>query len=626
MAEAMRAAPPAAPAIPSGPGPAAAPAPAPAGVSGGAARWADALAAAALFALDPHGLGGVVLRALPGPVRDRWLAALRRLLPEGMPQRRLPPEVPDGRLLGGLDLAAALAAGRPVAERGLLAEADGGVLILAMAERAAPGMAARLGAALDRGEVAVERDGFAFRAPARFGLVALDEGMSPEEGVAEALHDRLAFALALDGIGLAEAAAPPGWDAAALAAARARLPGVTAEEGMLQAICGTAAALGIASLRAPLLALRAARAAAALAGRDHVAEEDVALAARLVLAPRATILPAPQETEEEEGEPPPPEEARADGADAPPPDGETPDPDSLDPEALQDLVLAAAAAAIPPDLLARLRLAGGALRRGGAQGKAGATRLSARRGRPVGTRAGELRAGARLSLIATLRAAAPWQALRRAARADMPGAAPRIEVRREDVRITRFRQNAETVAIFLVDASGSAALARLAEAKGAVEMLLADCYVRRDRVALIAFRGRTAELLLPPTNSLVRARRSLAGLPGGGGTPLATALDAAAALADAVRRKGQTPLLVLLTDGKANVARDGTPGRPQAEAEALEAARRLRALGAASLLVDTAPRAQPQARALAEAMGARYLPLPLAGAEALSRAVRAVVA
>ena len=137
---------------------------------------------------------------------------------------------------------------------------------------------------------------------------------------------------------------------------------------------------------------------------------------------------------------------------------------------------------------------------------------------------------------------------------------PRILIRKDDFRIARFKQRSETTTIFVVDASGSAALHRLAEAKGAVELLLADCYVRRDQVALIAFRGISAELLLPPTRSLARAKRSLAGLPGGGGTPLAAGLDAAFALADLILRKGQTPTVILLTDGRANVARDGGAG------------------------------------------------------------------
>lgn len=195
-------------------------------------------------------------------------------------------------------------------------------------------------------------------------------------------------------------------------------------------------------------------------------------------------------------------------------------------------------------------------------------------------------------------------------------------MRREDFRITRFKHRSPTTTIFAVDASGSAALHRLAEAKGAVELLLADCYVRRDQVALIAFRGPAAELLLPPTRSLVRAKRSLAALPGGGGTPLAAGIDAAAALADAVRRRGGTPVVVVLTDGRANIARDGSPGRPRAEEDALAAARRLRAAGFTALLVDTSPRPQPAAEQLAREMGARYLPLPYADAANLSLAIR----
>jgi magnesium chelatase subunit D len=229
-------------------------------------------------------------------------------------------------------------------------------------------------------------------------------------------------------------------------------------------------------------------------------------------------------------------------------------------------------------------------------------------------RSGELRAGARLNLVETLRAAAPWQKLRRQKKTTLC-------VEKTDFRITRFRQRTETTTIFLVDASGSAALNRLAEAKGAVELVLADCYVRRDKVALISFRGATADLLLPPTGSLVRAKRSLAGLPGGGGTPLASAIQAGSALANAIRRRGQTPILILLSDGRANIAADGTAGRARAEADAISAAHAVRADGITSLLVDTSPRPAPQARRLAEAMGARYLPLPYADATALARAV-----
>lgn len=564
---------------------------------------ADQRAAAILLAIDPQGLGGALLRAGPGPERDSWLAAFRAALPQGTPWRRMPASVPDSRLLGGLDLAATLAGGRPVAERGVLAEVDGGILLLVMAERAAPGMAARLAATLDSGAVVLERDGLALRQQARIGLVALDEGIG-EEGVAEALRDRLAFHLVpamLDDEDLS----------IDIIAARERLPDIRISEDVARVLCGTALALGIASLRASMLAMRAAVVSAALAGRGETAEEDAALAARLVLAPRATRLPETESPPPEE--PPPPEQGESNDA----PKGEENE------APLEDRILDAVRAALPEGLLAGL---GAGLRdaaRGASpDGRAGSLHAAPLRGRPAGTRIGALRSGARLALIETLRAAAPWQPLRRKARPD----GPRLLVKREDIRLRRFVAPQETTAIFIVDASGSAAMHRLSEAKGAVELLLADCYVRRDRVALIGFRGRGAEVLLPPTASLVRAKRSLAGLPGGGGTPLAAGLDAARVMVEGCRRAGRTPLIVLLTDGRANVARDGSGGRAKAEADALDAARPLRIAAVPALLVDTAPRPQAFAADLAKAMGARYLPLPMADAARLSDAVRSAAA
>ncbi len=251
---------------------------------------------------------------------------------------------------------------------------------------------------------------------------------------------------------------------------------------------------------------------------------------------------------------------------------------------------------------------------------------SSKRGRPAGVLRGELRAGARLNVIETLRAAAPWQAVRRREAAGTgEESRPRVLIRRDDFRISRFKQRMETVTIFVVDASGSAALHRLAEAKGAVELLLADCYIRRDQVALIAFRGSAAEMLLPPTRSLARAKRGLAGLPGGGGTPLAAGLDAAFMLSDSVRRKGQTPTVIVLTDGRANIARDGGQGRPRAEDDAMSAARQLRGAGIAVVLVDTSPRPGISGETIAKEMGARYLPLPHADAATLTKAVLASI-
>lgn len=616
---------------------------------GDAQRWALSLHAAALMAVDPVGLGGVALRSPAGPLRDAWLAGLRRLMADA-PWRRVPLHISDERLLGGIDLAATLQAGRPIAQRGLLAEADGGTALLAMAERLPVSALAHWAAAIDQGRVRVERDGLSLSLPTRFGVVALDEGLDGDEACAPALLDRLAFHLDLAELGpldtgagrSAAGAAVDGdaVDASQVEAARARLARVVASDEQLAALCTAAAALGIASLRTPLQALRAARAAAALGGRVQVSDDDVALAARLVLAPRATRLPDSAAAEappaEDDAAPPPPGDPAPEpppaGADGDPPPPEPPaaededDPPPPDVEALlQELVLEAARAAMPPGLLARLRAglpAPASQRAATNAGRSGAWQAGRARGRPAGVRRGAPRAGVRLNLIETLRAAAPWQRVRQAARAAQGGAAgvARIEVRVDDFHTTRTQQRRETTTVFVVDASGSSALNRLAEAKGAVELLLAECYVRRDRVAVLGFRGRGAELLLPPTRSLVRAKRSLAGLPGGGGTPLAAGIDAAADLAEALRRRGDTAVVVLLTDGRANIARDGQPGRDRAMREATASAARLR--GVPTLMVDTSPQPGEAARLLAVAMSAQYLALPYAGAAQLSQAIQ----
>ena len=106
------------------------------------------------------------------------------------------------------------------------------------------------------------------------------------------------------------------------------------------------------------------------------------------------------------------------------------------------------------------------------------------------------------------------------------------------------------------------------------------------------------------------------------GTPLAAALEVTQVLAHQISRSGDTPLVVLLTDGRANIARDGSPGRSKATEDALAAARSLAAQALTSLLIDTSPQAQESARNLAQAMGAHYLPLPHADAQKLSQAVR----
>jgi magnesium chelatase subunit D len=544
-------------------------------------EFCDAIWAAALTAVDPAGLGGISVRAWSGPTRDAFIKTSCTLLPATTPVKKMPVTISDERLQGGLDLAATLRDKKPVMQRGILSEAAGGLLIIAMAERLTANTAARIAAAIDQ--------------PNGFGIIALDEGLA-DEAPPPALLERLAFTVN------ALPAGEENWPTAPrIAAARAALPGVTVSDAIIEQICGIAAAFGVESLRAPLFALRAARALAALHARPTVEPDDVALAVKLVLVPRATRMPSA------------PDEQRAEQPEEPPEPQDAEKQENL--EAVEDSVAEAEKALLPPELLAALAAGMGPKRMARGAGKSGAAN-STKRGRPAGVRPGALRGGTRLSLIETLRAAAPWQPLRRTAE-------KKIVVRPEDFRVKKFKENARTIAIFAVDASGSSAVNRLAEAKGAIQLLLADCYVRRDQVALLAFRGRAAECLLPPTHALARARRSLAGLPGGGPTPLATGIDAARLLAETERRKGHKPLLVLLTDGGANVGRDGKPGRAAAAADALASAKSCRGAGIASLVVDTAPRPNAFVAKLAGDMGAKYLPLPYADPAKLSRAVQA---
>jgi magnesium chelatase subunit D len=580
--------------------------------------WATVAMAAVLFAIDPPGVGGISLRASAGPVREQWLNYLRSLLPPATPVRRVPAQVSDDRLLGGLDLTATLQSGQPVAERGILAAADGGILMLAMAERLSATAAARIAAAMDTHEAVMERDGLTSRAATHFGVVALDEGLSEEEQPAKVLLERLAFHLDLSNLALRDVAEPL-FDAAAIEAARIRLAAITIGAAVIESLCSTALALGIDSLRAPLFAIQAARAAAALAGRTEVAIEDASLAGRLVFGSRATVLPQAEPVSNQTSESSPPKPGQEESPQQQSAESSTEAEQLQQPNSessFNEVVLAATQAAIPPGLLEKIKT-GAMTGQSRSAGRAGALRQSALRGRPIGVRKGELRAGVRLNLLATLRAAAPWQKLRGAAETTS-----RLQIRPEDFHVTRYRQRAETITIFLLDASGSSALHRLAEAKGAVELLLADCYVRRDQVAVLAFRDRHAEVLLPPTRSLVRAKRSLAALPGGGGTPLAVGIDAGMIMAESIKRRGVTPTLVLLTDGRANVTRAGNAGREQAQQEALQAARRVRAAGIGTLLIDTSPRPQPLGQSLATELGARYVPLPYADATTLARAVQ----
>lgn len=559
-------------------------------------QLADALLAARLLGHAPGALRGICLRG-GGLAAERVMAALAACLLPGTRWRRLPGHIDEQRLCGGTDIAASLAAGRLVRQRGLLEEAAGGVLVVPMAQRLRADVAGRVAQALD--------------GVGAFLLVLLDDGAPDDDRPPAALMERIAFELPLHDVRLAELdqGLPPQGEGVA----RGEL-----DDDARRALAGAAAALGVASLRAPVMAAAVACAHAALAGRERVLDADLALAARLVLAPRATRLPA-ESAPADAGEAPESEAApgadSGDGQDAREGDERDGGNDA------QAMAVDAARAAIPRDVLDRIAAGQSAARRGPGGG-AGRRLGSARRGRPLAARPGLPGGGVRLALVDTLRAAIPWQRLRQ--REGESG--DTIQFRREDLRVRRFEERATTVTVFCVDASGSTAVSRLAEAKGAAELILAAAYVKRSEVAVLAFRGEGAEVLLPPTRSLTRAKRALAALPGGGGTPLAQGLVLARQLAESVAARGATPVLVFLTDGSANIAADGSRGRVRAQDDALAAARGLAGAGHDSVLIDISPRPRPDAARLAQALRARYLPLPCADAHALHAAVAGIAA
>ena len=580
----------------------------------------DTLMAARLLAAAPVRLGGIWLRGA-GPEREAALALLMAAF-EGRAVRRVPVHIDEERLCGGLDVAASLAAGHRVEQTGLLQEAAGGLVVVPMAERMSALVAGRIAQAMDAG--------------AGFALVLIDDG-GEDEAPPVVLTERVAFWC--EGVGTAVLAnaqlAPspfvPSPSTPPCGVAQDKLQPLAEVEGPVSTVPNTSLdfardkrgdveathalanlslALGVDSARALLFAQTVTRLHADWHSRDAT-DEDLAFAARTILSPRATRIPQQAE------EPPPPPEAE----DEPPSGDAESEQEQHDPDALDDLVLAAALASIPKDVLARIG-EGRSARRASGAGGAGRKRASQLRGRPLGARPGLPRGGARLALIDTLRAAVPWQEIRR--QQEAADAPKRLRIRKGDLRIRRFEERAEALTIFAVDASGSSALARLAEAKGAVELMLAQSYVKRAQVALIAFRGTGAELLLPPTRSLTRAKKVLGELPGGGGTPLALGLAAASELAEAQAARGRTPFVALLTDGKGNIDRQGQPGRAQAGEDALAAARRFAAAGTQGVVIDISARPQPEAAAIAAAMRARYLALPRADARGVEQAVSAL--
>ncbi|CCG41983.1 VWA domain-containing protein [Magnetospirillum molischianum] len=564
-----------------------------------------------LTAIDPM-IGGVLIRGEKGTAKStaaRGLAALLPPLAEGKaaPFVDLPLGATEDRVIGSIDLEAALAEGRASFQPGLLARADQGILYIDELNLLDDHLVEAILDAAASGVNRVEREGRSLTHLARFTLIGT---MNPEEGdLRPQLLDRFGLAVAVSGEGdpvtrvalmracesferdrdafagvWAEAQAAL---AGRIVHARNALPHIALSRPMQGFIAEICRRNHVAGHRADLAIARAARAHAAWDGRDTVTAEDVTEVAPFALLHRmrgatpdmSPPPPPPPPNQSPESDQPDEDGGEVGSTLSPPPLAEPTGDSARGGAEDKDEVQAIGAAFTPRPLGPTPR--DSVLRTG--SGRRARSLSASRQGRMVSSTPRRERDD--IAFDATLRAAAPYQLSRRA---EGPGLA--IRIRPEDIREKRRERRVGSFLLFVVDGSGSmGAHRRMVETKAAILSLLLDAYQKRDQVAMVVFRGTGAETVLPPTGSVERAARLLADLPVGGRTPLSAGLVEAARLLDRVERRDPAtrPLVLILTDGRANAGLGGGP--PHEEALRLAAALGHRFAAARFIVIDTEP-------------------------------------
>ena len=548
-----------------------------------------------LIAVDHKNLRGLILKGRPSPIRRKVFDSIETLF-ENYKLQKIHPQVLDSELFGGLDFARTFETGRPAYTHGYLKQ-NKFIILLSMAERLEASLICKYSTAID-----LNND---------LNFIVSDES-AEDETINDALTDRLAFSVSVDNLHYTQIK-NISFNLAKIKSAKQILESIPIDPNVIQTLTEVSLKLGIDSLRAPILASYAARASAAFSKNSKIMEEDIFTSIKLVLSHRAKVLPEIEDTNETDGqnEPSPKEDNDEEATEA--------NQESTIPA---EMLLDAIKSSLSPEVLKNLIDKSKNLKASKANSGSGKRKLSNRRGRPLPSRAGKLDNTKRLDVVETLKSAAPWQTIRKKR---STRSCSNIIIRSSDIKIKRHEEQSDRLIIFSVDASGTSAMGRLGETKGAIEILLSEAYARRDQVALISFRGQVAKIELPPTRSLVQTKKRLAGLPAGGGTPLASGLSVSYDLALQAKTRGMTPSLAFLTDGKGNICLDGTPSRKKSETETEDLARKISFSTIPAIVIDTSNRPQNEAKILAKNLNAMYLALPRADSKRLSAAVATVM-